>query len=89
MNPQARPTLTQRVAWQHAADEAVIIDLQGRRVMGLNATGSFLWGQMDGQRSVQDLAALVATEFGVPTERALQDVVGFLEGMSTRGFVAL
>jgi hypothetical protein len=85
----AHPRVSPRVAWQTAGEEAVIIDLDGRRVMGLNATGTLLWTHLDGSRSVDELAALVAREFAIPAEAARLDVDAFLQGMVRRGFVTV
>lgn len=81
------PAITQKVAWQSVEEEAVVIDLDARRVMGLNATGSFLWSRMDGKTSVASLSQAVAEAFAVEQERARADVEGFLVQMQQRGLV--
>jgi hypothetical protein len=67
--------------------EAVLLDLLGRRIMGLNPVGSFVFGLVDGGRTVGGLAAAVAARFGVSEERALADVASFLGDLRSRGLV--
>jgi hypothetical protein len=65
----------------------VILDLDVRRVMGLNPVGSFVWGLLDGKRTVADLAAAVSECFQVPAERALADVGAFLSILRARQLI--
>jgi hypothetical protein len=67
--------------------EAVLLDLQGRRIMGLNPVGSFAFGLVDGRRSVGDLAVAIAARFGIGEERALADVAAFLGDLRARGLL--
>jgi hypothetical protein len=47
--------------------------------------GSFLYARLDGRRDAAALAALVAEEFDVAEERALVDVLEFLEALCEAG----
>ena len=47
--------------------------------------GSFLYARLDGRRDAAALAALVAEEFDVAEERALSDVLEFLEALCDAG----
>ena len=47
--------------------------------------GSFLYTRLDGRRDAAALAALVAEEFDVAEERALSDVLEFLEALCDAG----
>ncbi|WP_248353940.1 PqqD family protein [Anaeromyxobacter oryzae] len=55
--------------------------------MGLNPVGSFVFGRVDGERSVAALAGEVAARFGVSAERALADVGAFIGELVRRGLV--
>jgi hypothetical protein len=81
------PRISPRCAWQVVGGEAVLLDLHGRRLAGLNATGSFLFPLLDGGRTAADLAAAVAARFGVERARAEGDVAAFLADLARRGFV--
>ncbi len=67
--------------------EAVLLDLEGRRVLGLNAVGSFVWGLLDGRRTVAEVAEAVAARFEVTPAAAARDVTAFLADLDRRGFV--
>jgi hypothetical protein len=53
----------------------------------LNDTGSFLWKNIDGQRSAADLAGLLAESYEVAPDVALIDTQALLEEMSSRKLV--
>lgn len=65
----------------------MILDLEGRKVLGLNPVGSVVWGLMDGQRTVREISREVAARFGVDEARARADVEVFLSTLATRGLV--
>ncbi len=81
------PRVSARCAWQVVDGEAVLLDLGGKRLVGLNAVGSFLLPLVDGRRSVPELAGSVAERFGVEVARAEVDVAAFLRDLARRGFV--
>lgn len=83
----AVPRIAPRCAWQVVEGEAVLLDLHGRRIMGLNAAGSLAFGLVDGKRSVGELAAAVAARFGIARERALADLAAFLGALRARGLL--
>ena len=63
------------------------MDLEGRTVMGLNPVGSFVWGLLDGKRTVGEICAAVAERFAVEPERAAADVETFLGALRTRALL--
>ena len=72
------------LAWREIDDETVIIS-PGESVMHeLNDTGSFVWRNIDGQRTAVDLASLLVEQYDVTQEVALTDTLGLLEELSTR-----
>lgn len=83
----AVPRIASRCAWQVVEGEAVLLDLHGRRIMGLNAVGSLAFELIDGKRSVGDLAGVVAARFGVAEDRALADLAAFLGDLQARGLL--
>ncbi len=85
--PSARPRVSDRCGWQVVEGEAVLLDLQGKRVLGLNGVGSFVFPLLDGSRSVSGLAGQVAARYGVAADTAERDLQVFLAEMARRGFV--
>jgi hypothetical protein len=83
----AAPRPADRCAWQVVAGEAVLLDLEGRRILGLNPVGSFLFPLLDGRRTVAALGDAVAARFGIAAERARADAGAFLSELAARGLV--
>lgn len=54
--------------------ETVILDRSTDQLHTLNATASFIWSQLDGRKTVQDVALVVSRMFGVDVGVAERDV---------------
>lgn len=83
----AAPRRSGRCTWQVVEGEAVLLDLQGKQLVGLNGVGSFVFGLLDGTHTVAALASAVAERFEVELPRAEQDVMVFVQDLTRRGFV--
>jgi len=55
----------------------------------LNETGKAIWQKLDGQRSLKDIAALLAGEFNAPLAKLENDVMGFASEMVRRNILAI
>jgi hypothetical protein len=53
----------------------------------LNPTGQAIWQKLDGQRTLKDVAALLAGEFDAPLPELENDVLGFASVMVRRGIL--
>jgi coenzyme PQQ synthesis protein D (PqqD) len=72
------------LAWREIDDATVIISPSESVMHELNDTGSFLWKNIDGHKSAEDLAALLAENYEVAPDTALTDTQSLLEEMSSR-----
>ena len=54
----------------------------------LNDTGKAIWKQLDGERTLGDVAKVLAQEFEVPLAELQADVLGFAGEMTTRRILA-
>jgi hypothetical protein len=75
------------LAWREIDDETVIISPNDSVMHELNDTGSFLWKNIDGKRSVAELADLLVESYEVTPEVALADTQTLLDEMSSRKLV--
>ncbi len=50
----------------------------------LNDTGRSIWLKLDGQRTLTEVASLVAGEFDVPESELQADIIEFIEEMTGR-----
>ena len=62
-----------------------VVDMNGLVI--LNATGRCLWESLAEERSVEDLAAIVAEQFEVDGERARAEVQAFLDEIARLGLL--
>lgn len=53
----------------------------------LNETATWIWAQLDGKRSLNDLADGLAGEFDIARGQAEKDVLNFLAGLKAEGLV--
>jgi hypothetical protein len=66
--------------------EAVLIDLDGGRVLGLNETGSFLWPRLP-NRTADELVQDLIGNFDVDEAQARKDIAVFISALRERGFI--
>jgi hypothetical protein len=71
------------LAWREIDDETVIISPTESVMHELNETGSFLWKNIDGQRSAAELAAMLAAEYEVTPGAALADTEALLQQLAS------
>ena len=69
--------------------EAVIIIPEDNRVKVLNEVGSRIWGLLDGRRNIRQIATVISDEFEVDYDKALEDVVEFIDELCQRKMVVL
>ena len=79
--------LREGLAWQEVAGELVVLDLDGMVLRGLNPSGARAWALLDGQRTLGEVAALLAARYSLPEERAFGDLVVFAADLMRRGLL--
>lgn len=50
-------------------------------VYTLNETGAFLWENIDGKRTIDELISLLVSDYDTTRDQAEKDVMGFIEDM--------
>lgn len=71
-----------QTAWRRIGDETVVINLESKRMVALNESGSVVW---DALENGADLAALAARLGG--DDAAAGQVHGFVEALAAEGLV--
>ena len=71
-------------AWQVIGDEAVIMNLAGARVLGLNPTGALVWSLLE-EKDESEIAVAVAKRFEIDAETAGRDIREFVALLRERG----
>ena len=82
--PQKNPHAAARVY----DGQAFIVVPQTTRYEILNGSGSRVWELIDGRRTGEEIAGIIAEEFDVSLEEARKDVGTFLEDLKEHGMLA-
>lgn len=76
------------------ADNEVLISIGGNIAdfngyIELNASAAFLWDEMKGPRTPEELGKSLEEHFNLPHEKALEDVLDFLNELQENGMVTV
>ncbi len=82
------PERSGSMAWQTIDGETVLLNIEGKELMGLNEVGAHIWGLVDGSRSVGQIVESVASRFEVSSETAAADVQAFVSELVATGALA-
>lgn len=67
-------------------DRAVLLDTTGTELITLNAVGSVVWNELDGDRDAAELAADLLDRFdGVGLGQLAHDITTFLDELAALG----
>lgn len=80
------------VVSRRIADEALLIPIRGKladlqRVFGVNPVAELVWDSLDGERSLGQIADLVAREFAVDAGQAEADLRDFIDELRRQDLV--
>ncbi len=81
--------LSPQIALEGFDDGALALRLTDRHLFELNPTAHFILTQTDGQRTVPQVASLVAEAYDIDEADALQDVTQLYEQLLSDGLVAV
>ena len=62
----------------------LVVDCKKANYRLLNASGSFLWKEIDGEKDVATLADLLAEKYDLDKDTAVSDTEIFLKSMDSR-----
>ena len=68
-------------------NEAVLVHAEQKKVTVLNAVGARLWELADGQRSIEEMARVIAVEYEVSQVKAESDALAFCQDLAGRGLL--
>src|SRR5437762_1220750 len=79
ISEHVRTTITQ--------DGAVLMNIKGGQMVTLNPIGSIVWQQLSDRCSPEQIAAHLASEFGISREQASADVNEFLQQLEAQHLI--
>jgi len=71
---QAYPQQAEGVTFREVGGEAVLLNLNTGTYYGLNEVGTFVWQQMDGEHTIDDLVGAICATYAVEQGQAITDV---------------
>lgn len=91
-NEPARTPTTHRVggpdvAWRHAGEQIVVLDIKGSVYFGLNGTAAALWRALVGGATRSELVEVLVAGAPVERQRAEADVDEFLAELERNGLL--
>jgi hypothetical protein len=78
MSSTVVPRRSRAAAWQRIDGEMVLLQPDVRELLGVNTVGGRAWELMDGERTFDQIAAILSTEFAVGPERVTADLRSFV-----------
>ena len=67
-------------------DWALLFDPDTGEVHGLNPVATFIWKQLDGRHSVDEIASLVQASFDDVPDSVVQDTITFIDKLKAMGY---
>lgn len=89
MSADKKPKRAAGIASRRIGEETVLVSPKTGKVFVLNETGSLIWEMCDGKRSVDELAAYLAADFGILPEQAGADVLELIQELAKRELVEM
>lgn len=83
--------LSQRadVAWKEVDGAAILMDLGSeKKVHRLNSVGSFIWSQINGSQSLEDVLDKLCIEFDVSHKEAKEDLIELISELENIGVLS-
>jgi hypothetical protein len=76
------------LVWQEVDGEVIVLDSDSSKYFRLNGTGAILWTMLDGGATHQGMVDELVESFEVDQQRALADVVVFIDALRERKLLA-
>jgi pyrroloquinoline quinone biosynthesis protein D len=69
-------------------DETLLMDMRSEQYLSLDSVATRIWSLLDGERSLADVAAVIADEYDAPLERIRADLHALLQQLLDLGLVS-
>jgi hypothetical protein len=78
-----------QVRVRKVAGQLVVAGPDGTGSVELSDTAALVWRAIDGRRTVREVGALLAAEYDVDAEDAVQDVLDLVAGLAELGLLSV
>lgn len=87
MNLKSVPARSSSIVTRKTGNEYVLVPLANNiadmnSLYTLNETGAFIWEQIDGKKSLEDIIGAVVNEYNIDLKTASEDVSSLIDKMS-------
>jgi hypothetical protein len=86
---ESQAQIPDNVVFRSFVAETVILNLNTGKYHGVNPTGGFMLELLDKLGSVEQAAATLAKEYGLPLQEAANDLCDFCVQLEQRGLIVL
>jgi methyltransferase-like protein len=86
---QAIPVPSQDFCVRQVGEETVFLAETGNQIHSLNAIGSYIWQQIDGNHSLQDILEAICQTYDVDAAQAESDLMAFMDELLAKGLLSL
>jgi hypothetical protein len=87
ISTQAYPLPAPGVVSRVIGEEAVLVQPELAKVKVLNEVGARIWSLADGTRTIEQIVALLCSEYQVNSDQALADTLEFISELLERGLL--
>ena len=81
-SPSTKIQRSEKVTFQKVAEEAVLIHLDTGTYFSLNNIGTEFWELFDGERTIKELADVIANKYEVDVEMVTTDLIELVEKLA-------
>ena len=81
--------IPESVAWRNVNEEIVILKLKSGEYYTLNEVGQQIWQVIGDQQNVEGITKHIVDQFDVTYEKAVEDVMTFLDNMLKESVLSL
>lgn len=74
LSPESVLVRNERLAWRVLGDEAVILFPEAGTLHRLNATGTVMWEQLNGDRTLADISTFLVSEYDAEHTEVVRDL---------------
>jgi len=86
---KSSPKIKTAIASTTVDNETVVVNPAKGKVNVLNSVGTFIWGQIDGQQTVNEIVNQVCAEFETERDTAESDTLEFIQDLIARNIIEI
>ena len=82
----------EEIVYRKVAGEAILVPIKGKladmqRIFALNPVGEFIWDEIDGSKTLQQISEDIRSRFDVTREDANADLEAFIAELLKEGLI--